>query len=211
LNHRCVAGLRPEDEAMLRHGLDRVSIDDARAAVEWLAGLYPAQPFDRKRIVALGRGFGGYLAVRALQLEPATFRCGIAMNAPLDLPTWLRASAPASMAAPQRVAPEIPLHLLDAKSPQATKFSALEECATLKHPLLLLVQPAHNPIIDASTSELRARLQQHGRTADYAELDADFAAGHPKSRAVVYRRIEEFLHVNLNDYAVRIGPAKEVD
>ena len=37
-----------------------------------------------------------------------------------------------------------------------------------------------------------------------------FAAAVPASRATVYRKIEEFFNLRLHDYAVKIGPTKEV-
>src|SRR4029077_9033500 len=89
LNHRSVAGVRAEDLTALRTAVDRVSVDDAVAAIEWIAARNPDRPFDRKRVATLGRGFGGYLAVRALQLQPTVFRCGIAIDAPMDLRPWL--------------------------------------------------------------------------------------------------------------------------
>ena len=49
LNHRSVAGMKPVDLNELRAGIDRVSIDDAREAIEWLAARNPDRPFDRRR------------------------------------------------------------------------------------------------------------------------------------------------------------------
>src|SRR5688500_5438115 len=112
LNHRGVAGVRPADLTAVRAAVDRVSVDDARAAIEWLAAQNPARPFDRRRVATLGRGFGGYLAVRALQLHPTVFRCGIAFDAPMDLRAWLpRPTAAALFAAPPP-AHDIPVALI---------------------------------------------------------------------------------------------------
>ncbi|MES2692915.1 MAG: prolyl oligopeptidase family serine peptidase, partial [Verrucomicrobiota bacterium] len=113
LNHRCVAGVNAEDHTALRTALERVSVDDARAAIEWLATRYPERPFDRRHIATLGRGFGGYLALRALQLQPAEFRCGIAIDAPMELRPWLQPLAPTGPASPTNIAPDIPPALID--------------------------------------------------------------------------------------------------
>ncbi|HUR58560.1 MAG TPA: prolyl oligopeptidase family serine peptidase, partial [Opitutaceae bacterium] len=121
LNHRGVAGVRREDLTGLRAAVDRVSVDDAVAAVEWIAARHPQRPFDRKRIAALGRGFGGYLAVRALQLQPAAFRCGIAIDAPMELRAWLRPQDAA------KAARDIPAALIDHEGTDWKKLSVLEQ------------------------------------------------------------------------------------
>ena len=202
LNHRCVAGVKPADLATLRAAVDRVSIEDAHAAIEWLAARHAERPFDRKRVVTLGRGFGGYLAVRALQVAPTAFRCGIALDAPMEL-------RPHQPGAPTRR--DIPDALLAQEGVDWKKLSVVEQAEALINPVLLLTEPKRSAAIDGAAGELRARLQQLGRTCEHGELDAGFVAARPQSRAAVYRRIDEFLHANLQGYAVKIGTAKEVE
>ena len=141
LNHRSVAGVKTEDAAAQRAAVDRVAVDDARVAIEWIAAQNRERPFDRKRIATLGRDFDGHLAVRALQLQPTVFRCGIAIDAP---------------------------------------------------------------------PELRTRLAGPASTPEYLALESESSAERPESRAALYRKIEEFLNLHLQDYAVKIGPTKEV-
>lgn len=211
LNHRSVGGVRPEDLNPLRRAVDRVAVDDAKAAVDWIAARNPARPFDRKRIATLGRGFGGYLAVRALQLQPGVFRCGIAIDAPMELRGWLQpAGTDGGPAAPKSVS-DIPAALFDHGGADWKNFSVLEQAEGLKHPVLFLVEPARSVMIDTSVSELCARLKGLGRTPEQHELDAGFAAAVPASRAAAYRRMEEFFNQHLPGYAVKIGPAKEVE
>ena len=197
LNHRGVAGVRAEDEAALRAGVDRVSVADARAAIEWIAARQPSRAFDRKRIAALGRGFGGYLALRALQLEPELFRCGLAFDAPLEL------AAPEAAAA-------IPAALTDPAAIGRKTFSVLEHVETLTHPVLLVVDPVRSPAIDRANGELRARLQRLGRVAERLDLDAAFAALPPAARVSLYQKMEEFLRLHLQTFAVKIGPTEEL-
>ena len=45
---------------------------------------------------ALGNGFGGYLALRAVQLDPEVFRCAVAINTPADLAAWSAATTSAA-------------------------------------------------------------------------------------------------------------------
>jgi dipeptidyl aminopeptidase/acylaminoacyl peptidase len=201
LNHRGVAGVRPEDLTRLRGAIDRVSVDDARVAVEWIAAGSPARPVDRRRVAALGRGFGGYLALRALQLQPAVFRGGIAIDAPVELGSWLR---------PPAVARDLPVTLIDHAEADWEELSVLKHAEELTNPLLLLVEPGRSPVIDGGTDALRDRLTALGRPPDHLELDPGFAAARPAARATAYRKVEEFLNALVSDHSVTVGPAGEV-
>ena len=207
LNHRSVGGVKSEDLSALRAAVDRVSVDDARVAIEWIAARMPERPFDRKRIATLGRGFGGYLAARALQLHPTVFRCGIAIDAPMDLRPWLR--PPEKGGTPGGDA--VPAALIDHAAVNWKHLSVVEQAEALTNPLLLVVEPSRNPAIDVSAQALHGRLKTHGRATGYLEIDAGFAAAQPAARAAVYRRIDEFLNQHLHHHAVKIGPVTEVE
>ncbi|MGH7945780.1 MAG: alpha/beta hydrolase family protein [Opitutaceae bacterium] len=210
LNHRSVAGVNAEDLTALRAAVDRVSVDDVLAAIEWISARNPDRPFDRKHVVTLGRGFGGYLVVRALQLQSTVFRCGIAIDAPMDLRPWLRPQEAAGLAPPAKAVCDIPAALIDHEGADWKKLSVLDQAEALTNPVLLLVEPGRSPAVGVSTDALRAKLQGLGRTPDHLELDPGFAAALPTSRATVYRKIEEFLNLHLHDYAEKIGPTEEV-
>src|SRR5690606_28623584 len=57
--------------------------------------LTDAARVDAARAVIGGRGFGGYVALRALQREATPFRAAIVINAPLDLADLWRVEIPA--------------------------------------------------------------------------------------------------------------------
>ena len=209
LNHRSVAGVQPADVNALRVGVDRLSIDDARAAIDWIAARHPQRPFDPKRIATLGRGFGGYLAVRALQLHPTVFRCGVAIDAPMELGAWLHADAPGTP--PAKIARGIPVTLFTHEGADWKNFSVVEHAAALTNPVLLLVEPTRDPAIDACTETLCARLKSAGRAPERVDLEPGFATARAASRAAVYRKIEEFLAASLQPFAVKIGTPKEVN
>ena len=209
LNHRSVAGVKGEDLAALRAAADRVSVADAFLAIEWIAARNPDRPFDRKCVATLGRGFGGYLAVRALQLQPAVFRLGIAIDAPMELRPWLQAQEAGVAAGSAKAGRDLPATLIDHAGADWKKLSVLDQAEALTNPVLLLVEPGRSPAIDVSTAELHARLKALGRTPGHLGLDPGFAAARPESRATVYRKIEEFLHLHFRDHAAKTGPAKE--
>ncbi len=66
--------------------LDRAPVEDALAVADWVVA---HQKIDRKRLAIYGVGFGGYIALRALQLAPDRFRCAITVDAPSDLGGWI--------------------------------------------------------------------------------------------------------------------------
>lgn len=75
----------------IMEAFDRVPLEDILAAMEWLPSV---RPYDARRVAIAGSGFGGFLALRALELHPKTFRCAVAVNAPTRLDQL--AEAPAS-------------------------------------------------------------------------------------------------------------------
>ena len=210
LNHRSVAGVRAEDLKALRTAVDRSAVNDARAVIEWLAARHPDRSFDRGRVVTLGRGFGGYLAVRALQLHPEEFRVGIAIDAPLDLRLWLRPNEAGGLGSVVQPPPDIPAAVVDHPNIDWKGLSVLDQAERLTPPVLLLVEPNRHRAVDASNASLRTRLEALGRSVDYSEINSGFAAGRADSRAAVYRKMAGFLNRQLYDSASTSGmPAEE--
>lgn len=197
LNHRGVAGVQAKDLTALRAAVDRAAADDARTAIQWLATRNPDRSFDRRRVVTLGRGFGGYLAVRALQLHPDVFRGGIAINAPMDLRSWLRPHEIGGLVSSVRPPREIPAALIDHPDADWRRLSVLDQAEALTHPVLLLVEPGHPSAIDASNRTLRARMEGLGRPLDFREIDPGFTAGRPAALAAIYRSMEAFFNRHL--------------
>ena len=226
LNVRGGSGFGLAHRQAMRTGGDRVPIDDALAALDWIARHHA---IDRKRVVTYGREFGGHLALRALQLEPAVFRCGIAVDAPVSPDAWLLpeqenmgpgASAPARIASPGRSS-------LVSSAPRSIDFlrethrafffgktplleSVLETASTLTRPVMLIINSRDNTTIAIQNATLRSRLTRNGHPPDYLQTttpEGFYLAG---ERVKTFRRVEEFLNLNLYDFGVKIGPAKEV-
>lgn len=207
LNHRGVGGFGIRHRAAVLDGIDRVPIDDALAALEWVAA---RQPIDRRRVATFGNGFGGYLALRALQLHPEAFRCGVAINAPLDLAFWLQPEVSIELAARFDFPLETNRAFLRRGPANLSALSVLAKPDNLTNPVCLIVDPTLAPSIASANTSLRARVRRQGGVADYFEVNADYAQELPKARARVYEHLEEFFNLNLYDYNVKIGPTKEV-
>ncbi len=122
----------------------------------------------------------------------------------------VRATETIAAARPAIAARDIPAALINHEDADAGKLSLLDEAETLTNPLFLLVEPGRNPEIATSTAQLRAKLTSLGRTPEYLELEPGVSAARPIARAAVYRKIEEYLNLRLNHYAVKIGPPTEI-
>ncbi len=82
LDYRGTSGFGRSHRDAVREGFDRVPIADVLAALQWIS---ERRAFDRAQVAVVGEGFGGYLALRALELHPGMFHAAAAINAPLDL------------------------------------------------------------------------------------------------------------------------------
>ncbi len=238
INHRGGNGFGVKHRSAIHAGIDRVPVDDALAAIDWIARHHAV---DRRRIATFGRGLGGYLAMRALQLEADSFRCGVAIEAPLDPRAWLQPpledygptvdeSPPdASLAdaglndagftgGGRRFRPPPPINFLQeaqrtflAQGQQLrVERSVVRTAEQLTKPVMLVVDPPRDLTIAAQNSDLRSKLKRLGRPAEYVEVGSGYAENIPGARAKLFRQIEEFFNFNLYDYKVKVGPTTEV-
>lgn len=227
INHRGGSGFGLKHRNALHAGIDRVPIDDALAALDWIARHHPV---DRRRIATIGRGLGGYLALRALQLEPNAFRCGVAIEAPLDPRAWLEppledmgpgpseSPVEGDVTAGRTIRPPRPVNFLQeaqrtflSRGQQLrSERSVVRTADQLTKPVMLVVDPLRDPMIDAQNSELRSKLRRLGRPPEYVEVGSGFGESIPSARAKLFREIEEFFNLNLYDYNVKVGPTKVV-
>ena len=222
INHRGTSGLGLAHRNALRLIGERAPVADALAVIEWVAARHA---IDRRRVATIGHGFGGYLALRAAQLEPGVVRCAIAIDAIVDPEAWLRPhDLPVRHAAgfgrsdgslPASFAPTA-LNFHQEASRRflfggATRLaSVLDHAETLQKPLLLIVNPPPDSIIALQNDALRSRLARLGRPP--AMLVADHPDGRelPGAQTKRFRRISEFLNLNLYDFGVKVGPTEVV-
>jgi pimeloyl-ACP methyl ester carboxylesterase len=87
VNYRGSGGLGLAHLGAIRRAIDRAPIEDILAAID---GLQKTTPIDAKRIALVGEGFGGYLALRGVQLYPDRFRCAVSIGGPVDLRQWVQ-------------------------------------------------------------------------------------------------------------------------
>jgi dipeptidyl aminopeptidase/acylaminoacyl peptidase len=225
LNHRGGGGFGLAHRNAIRVAMDKVPVEDAVAAIDWIAQHHG---IDRQRIAAFGRGLGGYLALRAAQLQPEAFRCAIAMQSPIDPEAWLQpppgdfgvtveetpvirtGARPIPPSPPINFAQEAQRRFFESGKSRFAGDSILRTIDQLSKPLMLIVDPPRDRVLAAQNATLRSALKRRGQVADYMEVESGFEQGLPAARAKVFRRIEEFFNLNLYDYNVKVGPTKEI-
>ncbi len=224
INVRGMSGFGRAHRDAIRTEGERAPIADAVAALDWIAAHYPV---DRKRVATLGHGLGGYLALRAMQVEPDLFRCAVAIDAPLLPEAWLQppmpnlgrgAEAPIRgvMERPPPMPPPPPINF--AQEAQRAFFfknargltSVLDTPERLTKPVLLIVNGRDSSTIATQNDSLQSKLKRLGHPADYVQAENSADQDLPGARAKTFRRIEEFFNLNLYDFGVKVGPSKEI-
>lgn len=204
LNQRGTVGLGREHLTAISRGVDRVAAEDAVAALEWLAARHKV---DRKRVALLGQSFGGYLAVRTLQLKPEVFRCAVAMDSPLDPEQWLDVDT-AVLA--RRIGSAARRALLEQGAKRLGDISVLNQPELITKPVCLFVSEKAPVGISQANDALISRLTSLHRVAERIEVGQAWGLGLPAARARGYRQLEEFFNANLYDFDVKVGPTKVV-
>lgn len=209
VNHRGTAGLGAKHRDAVTAGLDRVPLEDIRAACAYVMREHP---FDRTRVALLGAGFGGYLAVRALELYPGEFRCAVSLDGPMDLVRWLgpetvgRDGQPTPMPYPSEPMARR-LAFFDGSNRKLRAVSVLGDVERLVGPVMIVEtnwgQPSPTRLAPPPTGgdALRDRLSRLGRPVIYATRSSRSTAGTFRTPSALFARIGDFLEENL-------GPAQ---
>lgn len=182
-------------------GYDLVQIADLVETVKGLTGRFQVNP---RRIALLGRGHGGFIALRAVQEHPETFRCAVTLEPPVDISRWL---ANLRWTEEDAVLPQLTRAWLgDADRLKAAPLVSAPEKIT--RPILVLSFPgpdgAERRPLYLAARQFAANVRSHGAAAEFADLSRDYVQGLPGARAGVFDRIEEFLNVNIYDFDVKL-------
>lgn len=199
----------------LLEGIDSVPLDDILASIDWISARYK---IDRARTVIMGEGFGGYLALRALQLHTDLFRCAISLNAPTNLTAWA-SWKPITI-------PHALYRGGDAETATTIDFTSLVRGALVKKAKKSPNPPSNKTenkallVIESSGSEdttpwaslfASLGLGAKGAAVEHLGLDGPFVGGSLATRTKVFTRIEEFLNFNLYDFSSSIGELKVLE
>ncbi len=204
---RGAAGLGARHRDAARAALDRIPIEDLRATVSWLAAQKKINP---RRVALVGQGFGGFVALRAVQLFPKEFRCAVSINSPTDPARWVR-EAPVSGA---RTFPSFDLEVrrafFDGDHAQLAAMAITRQLETLVNPVFIIQDADKRDLWESQGKRLRDALARRGAHSEYLEVTNDFTRGEAEARAQVFARIGGFLNENIYDFGVNVGESKEV-
>lgn len=205
--------------------LEESPLEDAIAGMQWLADRHP---FNRRRVAIMGEGFGGFLALRAIELHPELFRCAIMINAPTD---------PGQMYEPQvnieeagkrmdamRAMMSGRMDLLASEPPPEVDFahelqrwlvrqqgsgvkalSAGEHAERIHRPVFIIHDGENKTVSVQYARALQRALKRRSRPVEFLEVSAAFTDGDPYARLPAYQQINEFFNEHLYDYRVDVG------
>lgn len=205
LNQRGVLGHGTKRRDAARGEFARAAAADAVATIGAVA---QQQAIDRKRVVVMGAGFAGYLAVWAAQVESEAFRCVVAVEPPLSLVAWVQPPADFG-AGPPSFRQEVERMYLEAGKAKLHELSAFD-AGKMNAAVFILNRGHRADAVAAGVAQLRGQLKRRGLSHEVVEIGDDYVLGLPGARLKAYRALEEFFNLNLYNPNVKIGPTRVV-
>jgi pimeloyl-ACP methyl ester carboxylesterase len=157
-----------------------------------------------RRVALLGRGHGGFIALRALQEHPDKFRCAVAIDAPVDLAAWLKEQHWEN----REILPQLTRRWLgdEARLEAAPLVRAPEK---ISKPVLFLnyrgIPGDPSRPTYTATRDFARRIVAQGGHAESVDLSTDYMHGLPAARGAVFEEIEAFLNEHVYTPNVKIG------
>jgi pimeloyl-ACP methyl ester carboxylesterase len=200
LNGRGAWGFGLKQRQSLTAGYDQAQVEDIVATVAAIGQRFQV---NAGRVALVGRGHGGFIALRALQTYPDKFRCAIALDAPVNLGDWL---------AEQRWSTgDATMQLTRAWFGDDARLKAVPLAgspATLTKPVLMLNYPGprvgQQRLTFSAANQFAEKVLKQGTALEFGELSTDYMNGLPIARAAVFDRIEEFLNLHIYDFKVKL-------
>jgi pimeloyl-ACP methyl ester carboxylesterase len=208
IDYRGVAGRGAPHRDAVKAGFDRVPLEDLRATVAWLVARRAVNP---RRVALLGQGFGGFVALRAMQLHPQEFRCAISINAPTDPAKWVNESVGVTAGrTPPGWELEIRRTFFAGDRAQLEAIAVSRDRDFESKPVLVIQDADKRDLRQSQGARLRNAFRGRESQSEYLEVGTDFTRGEPEARAKAFARIAQFLNGNVYDYGVDVGATKEV-
>jgi pimeloyl-ACP methyl ester carboxylesterase len=207
LNFRGTAGFGREHLTSIREGIDVLPTEDLVAAIDWIAARYPV---DRNHVVVMGEGFGGYVALRALQTHPETFCAGISINAPTNLNAWAR-QRPEQGINREYYETDFYSYVREFFVRTAKRKGDAKNEDAVGRPLLVIEDSTSLDATPFSTLLGRLGLGLKGARVERLAITGKFEGGRPDVREKIFARIDTFLNENLYEYTTKVGELKVLD
>jgi pimeloyl-ACP methyl ester carboxylesterase len=207
VNYRGVAGFGAQHRDAAKAGFDRIPVEDLRAAVAWITSHHPVSA---KRVALVGEGFGGFVALRAVQLFPQEFRAAVSINAPTDPAHWLKESPGAGPRGASMPSFEREVRRAFFDQPNLGEIAVVRHVAATQRPVFIIQDAERRDLGEARGRSLREVLKRQGLDAEFLETTPGFSRGEAGEQVEVFSKIGEFLNAHLYDFNVDVGEAKEV-
>lgn len=193
INHRGVAGFGRAHLMAGRENPEKVATEDLVFAVERLAG---EAGLDLTRLAVAGARYGGYLALRAAELEPGRIACTVAID-PEVAPKQKRVLSALDETRNKFIEPRLD-HEKD--------HSAAAQADALRGPVLLVAESIFTKTDPGDIKGLRRALVDRKKNLRYVDLLNEDIVG-PR-QAKMAAAIKEFLSETLAAPVAAPGPAK---
>lgn len=207
LNYRGTAGFGRNHLTSIRDGIDTIPTEDLLAAIDWIASKYP---IDRQHVVVMGEGFGGYVALRALQSHPEVFCAAISINAPTNINAWAR-QRPEEGGNKEYTQTDFYSYVREYFVRTAKRKADSKADDAIGRPLLVVEDSTSIDATPFSTLLGRLGIGMKGAKIERMSINGKFEGGSPATRAKIFTRIDEFLNSNLYDYTSKIGELKVLE
>ena len=207
LNYRGTAGYGRQHLTSIREGIDTLPTEDLIAAVNWIAAKYPV---DKEHVVVMGEGFGGYVALRALQTHPEVFCAGISINAPTNINAWARQRPEAGINR-EYYETDFYSYVREFFVRTAKRKGDPKADDAVGRPLLVIEDATSIDATPFSTLLGRLGIGMKGARIERMAITGKFEGGRPDVRAKIFTRIDGFLNENLYEYSTKIGNLRVLD
>lgn len=202
INGRGAWGFGRKHREAIAGGYDLAQLEDMASSLGYLEKMFRV---DTKKVALLGRGYGGFVALRAVQDRPDLFRCAIALDAPVDVDAWLKELYWGSDDVNSALTRS---WFGDAKRLAEAPLVRAPEKIT--RPILVLNYGGTPGAQRTGTFLSAKRFAASVSGSEFGELTQDYKSGLPDARAEVFAHIEDFLNVHIYNYTVKLKDLKVV-
>jgi dipeptidyl aminopeptidase/acylaminoacyl peptidase len=182
----------------LQGGYDQVALADVLATVDFLTTKYP---LNHSLVAILGNGYGGYLALRALELYPDRFRCAVSINAPTTLPAWLNQTSEG-----ESFRRDVRRAFFGSDQEKLKAISPLTHAKEITKPVFIIQADQDQSIPVSQGLDLNSALAHAPEPAKYLALRGE---GHnqwlPGTYATVFKALEDFFNDTVYNFQVKVG------
>ncbi|NTV46158.1 MAG: S9 family peptidase [Chlorobiales bacterium] len=166
------------------------ALKDAAAITEWIRLSGFANP---KKIVALGKGYGGYITLSMLSLYPDIWTAGVSIDGSPNLLNFVR-----SAKAYQKNEWAIEYGNPDKDTVFLQKISPLSHANTIKQPLMIVHSKANAHISAEDMDQLTNNARNNGAAIQYLRFDNESAEILTRENLIkTYSELVRFIDINV--------------